>query len=81
MTQTETRLIEEGWQALVASLGHTEATRFVMLLDRRTGGALQHLKHLWACDGARPAHSVSLLAPNHQLAGRFVDEEHNEYSG
>ncbi|NJM06192.1 hypothetical protein HC891_08305 [Candidatus Gracilibacteria bacterium] len=47
MTQAEIRLIEEGWNALVERLGTAEATRFVMLLDRRTGGALQHLRHLW----------------------------------
>lgn len=48
MTQKEIRLIEEGWSALVERLGLAEATRFVMLLDRRTGGALQHLQHLWS---------------------------------
>lgn len=48
MTQKEIRLIEEGWAALVERLGLAEATRFVMLLDRRTGGALQHLQHLWS---------------------------------
>lgn len=48
MTQMEIRLIEEGWSALVERLGLAEATRFVMLLDRRTGGALQHLQHLWS---------------------------------
>jgi hypothetical protein len=48
MTQTELRLIEEGWGALVDRMGIAEATRFVMLLDRRTGGALQHLRHLWS---------------------------------
>ncbi len=48
MTQMEIRLIEEGWAALVERLGLAEATRFVMLLDRRTGGALQHLQHLWS---------------------------------
>ncbi|MEI6778307.1 MAG: hypothetical protein WCK70_15515 [Chloroflexales bacterium] len=48
MTQAEMRLIEEGWDALVERLGHAEATRFVMLLDRRTGGAVQHLRTLWS---------------------------------
>jgi hypothetical protein len=48
MTQAEVRLIEEGWAALVERLGLAEATRFVMLLDRRTGGAMQHLRHLWS---------------------------------
>lgn len=47
MTQAEMRLIEEGWETLVERLGVAEATRFVMLLDRRTGGALQHLRALW----------------------------------
>ena len=59
MTQAEVRLIEEGWSVLVAQLGLAEATRFVMLLDRRTGGALQHLQHLWsgATSGA-PFHAI-----------------------
>ena len=52
MNQAETRLIEEGWAALVEQLGVAEATRFVMLLDRRTGGALQHLQAL--CSSGRP---------------------------
>lgn len=52
MTQAEMRLIEEGWDALVERLGLAEATRFVMLLDRRTGGALQHLRTLWSTPSA-----------------------------
>ena len=48
MTEGEIRLIEDGWTALVEQLGIAEAIRFVMLLDRRTGGALQHLHHLWS---------------------------------
>jgi hypothetical protein len=48
MTQAEQRLIEQGWEALVERLGVAEATRFVMLLDRRTGGALQHMRTLWS---------------------------------
>ena len=60
MTQAEIRLIEEGWAALVEELGLAEATRFVMLLDRRTGGALQHIQHLWSeaasHSGYRTAH-------------------------
>jgi hypothetical protein len=61
MTQAEMRLIEDGWEVLVERLGLAEATRFVMLLDRRTGGALQHLRHLWSTpqqtrrqDGSEP---------------------------
>jgi hypothetical protein len=46
MNSAETRLIEEGWAALVERLGLVEATRFVMLIDRRTGGALQHLHYI-----------------------------------
>jgi hypothetical protein len=46
MNPTETQLIEEGWSALVERLGSVEATRFVMLLDRRTGGAMQHLHYI-----------------------------------
>ncbi|MGB9738470.1 hypothetical protein [Chloroflexus sp.] len=52
MNQTETRLIEEGWAALVERLGLVNASRFVMLLDRRTGDARQHLQSLW---GTRPS--------------------------
>jgi hypothetical protein len=52
MTQAEMRLIEEGWDALVERLGLAEATRFVMLLDRRTGGAAQHLRALWSTPNA-----------------------------
>ena len=48
MTPAEMRLIEEGWDALVERLGVAEATRFIMLLDRRTGGALQHLRQVWS---------------------------------
>ncbi len=48
MTQAEMRLIEQGWEALVERLGVAEAMRFVMLLDRRTGGALQHMRSLWS---------------------------------
>jgi hypothetical protein len=46
MNSSEARLIEEGWAALVDRLGLAEATRFVMLLDRRTGGALRHLNYV-----------------------------------
>lgn len=46
MNLTEARLIEQGWAALVERLGLAEATRFIMLLDRRTGGALQHLDYM-----------------------------------
>lgn len=52
MTQAEQRLIEQGWEALVERLGVAEATRFVMLLDRRTGGALQHMRALWSAPPA-----------------------------
>lgn len=67
MTQTEMRLIEEGWDALVERLGLAEATRFVMLLDRRTGGALQHLRTLWSTPsaGQRRAGLVQSQPVNH----------------
>jgi hypothetical protein len=52
MTQAEQRLIEQGWEALVERLGVAEATRFIMLLDRRTGGALQHMRTLWSAPQA-----------------------------
>jgi hypothetical protein len=65
MTPAEIRLIEEGWEALVDRLGWTEAVRFVMLLDRRTGGALQHLQHLWATPVMRTQRAGRLSA-NHQ---------------
>ena len=63
MTQAEVRLIEEGWAALVERLGLAEATRFVMLLDRRTGGAMQHLQYLWS--GTTPGAALR--------AGRVTD--------
>ena len=70
MTQAEVRLIEEGWAALVERLGLAEATRFVMLLDRRTGSALQHLQHLWSgtTPGAAPRTSIPA---EHQPAVQF----------
>ncbi|NJN16925.1 MAG: hypothetical protein HC822_11975 [Oscillochloris sp.] len=66
MTQAEKRLIEEGWEALVERLGLTEATRFVMLLERRTGGAVQHLRELWSSPhaGYRPHHSAAISTPS-----------------
>jgi hypothetical protein len=67
MTQAEMRLIEEGWEALVERLGLAEATRFVMLLDRRTGGALQHLRHLWST----PPQQRRAGAPGTQPLGQF----------
>ena len=65
MTQTELRLIEEGWDALVERLGMAEATRFIMLLDRRTGGALQHLRALWTT----PRHSYQQRRTTQVLHG------------
>lgn len=67
MTQAEMRLIEEGWDALVERLGLAEATRFVMLLDRRTGGALQHLRTLWSTPsaGQRRASTIQSQPVNH----------------
>ncbi|NJK78785.1 MAG: hypothetical protein HC876_11910 [Chloroflexaceae bacterium] len=47
MTDSEKNLIEAGWAALVERLGLADATRFVMLLDRRTGGATQHIQRIW----------------------------------
>jgi hypothetical protein len=62
MTQAEMRLIEEGWDALVERLGMAEATRFVMLLDRRTGGAQQHLRALWTSPNTqKPPHATHTL--------------------
>jgi hypothetical protein len=52
MNAAETRLVEEGWTVLVERLGLAEATRFVMLLDRRSGSALQHMQYLRS--GAHP---------------------------
>ena len=69
MTQAEIRLIEEGWSILVEQLGLAEATRFVMLLDRRTGGALQHIQHLWA--GASPSTSCRATMRTDQPASQF----------
>jgi hypothetical protein len=70
MTPAELRLIEEGWEALVDRLGWTEAVRFMMLLDRRTGGAMQHLQHLWATPGARRSRRAKRLA-SHQFDDVF----------
>jgi hypothetical protein len=66
MNAAEARLIEEGWAALVERLGVAEATRFVMLIDRRTGGALNHLHTLqsskvFRSHGARPMPGRSSL--------------------
>jgi hypothetical protein len=70
MTQAEVRLIEEGWSALVERLGLAEATRFVMLLDRRTGGAMQHLQHLWS--GTTPGATLRAgRVAEHSSAAQF----------
>ena len=69
MTQAEQRLIEQGWEALVAEMGVMDATRFVMLLDRRTGGALQHLRVLWAAPTSGQRRSSSSGHP--QQAAQF----------
>jgi len=60
MTQAEMRLIEEGWEALLERLGLAEATRFVMLLDRRTGGAAQHLRALWSAPNTKMQRQVGM---------------------
>ncbi|MEI7643015.1 MAG: hypothetical protein WCJ55_01785 [Chloroflexales bacterium] len=60
MTQAEMRLIEEGWEALLERLGLAEATRFVMLLDRRTGGAAQHLRALWSAPNTKKQRQVGM---------------------
>jgi hypothetical protein len=70
MTQAEMRLIEEGWNALVERLGTAEATRFVMLLDRRTGGALQHMRALWSSPSAGQQRRPTSAAPS-QSANQF----------
>jgi hypothetical protein len=69
MTQAEQRLIEQGWEALVDRLGVAEATRFVMLLDRRTGGALQHMRTLWSSPLAGQQQRCATTAP--QPAAQF----------
>jgi len=68
MTQAEQRLIEQGWDALVAQLGVVDATRFVMLLDRRTGGALQHLRVLWAAPAPRDQRRAASTGQSQQSA-------------
>lgn len=72
MTQAEMRLIEEGWDALVERLGLAEATRFVMLLDRRTGGALQHLRALWTTPQPQQRRAVGTHGQHQQLSQREV---------
>ncbi|MGQ9482474.1 hypothetical protein [Chloroflexus sp.] len=64
MNQAETRLIEEGWAALVERLGLANASRFIMLLDRRTGGARQHLQSLWGVQ-PHPSHRSQPPVVNH----------------
>ncbi|PDV97829.1 hypothetical protein [Candidatus Chloroploca asiatica] len=64
MTHGEQRLLEEGWDVLVERLGLAEATRFVMLLDRRTGGALQHLRIIWS---SAPHQARQSTAPSSTL--------------
>lgn len=73
MTQGEIRLIEEGWDVLVEQLGLAEATRFVMLLDRRTGGALQHLQHLWS-GSVSSAVSYSAIRAEQPSVNRFESQ-------
>lgn len=53
MNANEQELLERGWAALVDQLGRTDATRFVMLLDRRTGMGVQHLQRIWLSHATR----------------------------
>lgn len=71
MTHAEMRLIEEAWQALVDRLGWVEATRFVMLLDRRTGGPIQQLQALAA--GSRPTPRHHIAPVSHAAAASYYD--------
>jgi hypothetical protein len=73
MNQTETRLVEAGWEALVERLGLAEATRFVMLLDRRTGGAIQHLHYIRSGTPSSMSHRMG-EPPRHSNAGRTSAE-------
>ncbi|RRR72358.1 MAG: hypothetical protein EI684_10205 [Candidatus Viridilinea halotolerans] len=67
MTQAELRLIEQGWEALVERLGVAEATRLVMLLDRRTGSALQHLRMISTTPPTSSRRALSAMQPFSQL--------------
>ncbi len=67
MNAAEKELLERGWGALVERLGQAEATRFVMLLDRRTGSGVQHLQRL--AMEARPPRRVLRPAAIGTLTG------------
>ncbi|PDW03110.1 hypothetical protein [Candidatus Viridilinea mediisalina] len=67
MTQAEMRLIEQEWDALVDRLGVAEATRFVMLLDRRTGSALQHLRTISTMAHTGPRRVINSVQPFSQV--------------
>ncbi len=80
MNPSETRLIEEGWEALVERLGQTEATRFVMLLDRRTGGAIQHIRYMQSISPTSPQHRRNANPKKmSRLVSRNPDEQNNNY--
>lgn len=70
MNGNETRLIEAGWAVLVEQLGLTEATRFIMLLDRRTGGGLQHIQRNWPDTRTTTAHK--------RYERLYRDQEHEQ---
>lgn len=55
---TEQELIEQGWAALVERLGLAEANRFIMLLDRRSGFGLRHLRSIQSLsrDNSHPSY-------------------------
>jgi len=74
MNQAETRLVEAGWEALVERLGLAEATRFVMLLDRRTGGAIQHLHYIRSGTPSPVSHRAG-DSPRHSTAASRTSAE------
>lgn len=77
MNATEKELLERGWAALVDQLGHADATRFVMLLDRRTGGGVQHLQRL--AMEARPLIRTPRSAAASPRAPEPTAHQHSEY--
>ena len=52
-------IIVLGWEALVEKLGHADATRFIMLLDKGSGDSVQHFRNLWGGKTAEDIYKMS----------------------
>lgn len=46
-SKVDLQLVSRGWDALVEKLGHADATRFVMLLDKGSGDSVKYFRELW----------------------------------